>query len=92
MNLFVSNGPGVFCSFTEYPCMLFNTMQAGWAFVGDGVPHLSNYIWMLPNQKAIWEWATPESVREHFYYWREHGTFLERPGLLWDGEKFVTAT
>jgi hypothetical protein len=94
MNFFVSNGPGVFCSFTPYPCMLFNTQQAGWAFDGDGVPHGANYIWMQENQKAIWEYATADTVREHFYHWRDTGQFLRRPGLRWNEaeQRFVTAT
>jgi len=87
MNYFASNGPGVLCSMTEYPCMMFNSMQQGWSFTGDGVPHTSNYIWMLENQKAIWEWATPESLREYHYHWKQTGTFINRPGLLWDEGK-----
>jgi hypothetical protein len=89
MNIFISNGPGVLCSMTEYPCMMFNTMQAGWAFDGDGVPHGANYIWMLPNQTAIWEWATAQTVREHFFHGKEKGEFLRRPGLRWNGKEFA---
>ena len=77
MNFFVSNGPGVLCSFTEYPCMLFNTVHARGSLLGDGIGDGEQYPWMLPNQRAIWELATPESLRRHFYHWRETGTFAD---------------
>lgn len=84
MNYFVSNGPGVFCSFTEYPCTLFDTNRAWGAFQGDEVPQGADYIWMLPNQRAVWEFATPETLRDYHRHWLEHGTILRRPGLIWD--------
>ena len=77
MNFFVSNGPGVMCSFTEYPCMLFNTHHARESLIGDGMAEGDQYPWMLANQRAIWELATPEILRRHFYHWRETGKFLE---------------
>lgn len=76
MNFFVSNGPGVLCSFTEYPCMLFNTRHARESLIGDGMREGEQYPWMLPNQRAIWEQATPEALRRHFGHWRDTGTFL----------------
>lgn len=75
MNFFVSNGPGVLCSFTEYPCMLFNTVHARGSLLGDGIADGAQYPWMLENQRAIWEEATTESLRRHFYHWRATGRF-----------------
>ena len=77
MNFFVSNGPGVLCSFTEYPCMLFNTVHAAGSFADDGIPYGDGYPWMLKNQKTIWELATAESLRRHFYHWKETGEFTD---------------
>jgi hypothetical protein len=77
MNFFVSNGPGVLCSFTEYPCMLFNTVHARGSLLADGLEDGVQYPWMLENQRAIWEEATAESLRRHFYHWRETGRFAE---------------
>lgn len=71
MNFFVSNGPGILCSFTEYPCMLFNTKHARESLLGDGLKDGEQYPWMLSNQRAIWEEATAESLRRHFYAWLE---------------------
>jgi hypothetical protein len=79
MNFFVSNGPGVLCSFTEYPCMLFNTHHARESLLGDGMAEFDQYPWMLANQRAIWEEATAESVRRHFAHWQATGGFLETP-------------
>lgn len=79
MNFFVSNGPGVLCSLTEYPCMLFNTHHARESLMGDGLWDGAQYPWMLPNQRAIWEQATPESLETHFRHWENTGGFLERP-------------
>lgn len=75
MNFFVSNGPGLLCSFSEYPCMLFNTKHARESLLGDGIDDGAQYPWMLPNQRAIWELATPESLRRHFGHWRTTGEF-----------------
>jgi hypothetical protein len=75
MNFFVSNGPGVLCSFTEYPCMLFNTVHARGSLLADGLNDGDQYPWMLENQRAIWEEATEESLRRHFYHWRATGRF-----------------
>jgi hypothetical protein len=75
MNFFVSNGPGILCSFSEYPCMMFNTKHARESLLGDGLNDGDQYPWMLPNQRAIWEEANPESLRRHFYRWKETGTF-----------------
>lgn len=75
MNFFVSNGPGVLCSFTEYPCMLFNTKHARESLMGDGLKDGDQYPWMLPNQRAIWEEATAESLRRHFHHWKRTGQF-----------------
>lgn len=77
MNFFVSNGPGVLCSFTEYPCMMFNTHHAAGSFRDDGLEVGAQYPWMLENQRAIWEEATPESLRAHFSYWKSTGRFLD---------------
>lgn len=75
MNFFVSNGPGILCSMSEYPCMMFNTVDALGSLLEDGLSDGCQYPWMLANQRAIWEKATPESLRRHFYYWRETGGF-----------------
>lgn len=77
MNFFVSNGPGILCSFSEYPCMMFNTRHARESLIGDGLSDGAQYPWMLANQRAIWEEATAESVRRHFRRWRESGVFAE---------------
>jgi len=80
MNFFVSNGPGILCSFTEYPCMMFNTHHAAGSLEGDGINGWgAQYPWMLANQRAIWEEATPESLRRHFWHWRDTGGFLDGP-------------
>ncbi len=79
MNFFVSNGPGILCSLSEHPCMLFNTHHATGSLINDGMAAGEQYPWLLPNQRAIWEEATPESLRRHFYHWRENGTFLDEP-------------
>lgn len=76
MNFFCSNGPGILCSLSEYPCMMFNTHHARESLLGDGMAEFEQYPWMLPNQRAIWEEATPESLRRHFDYWRETGGWL----------------
>lgn len=78
MNFFVSNGPGVLCSLTTFPCMLFNTHHARESLLADGMKEWEQYPWMLKNQRAIWEQATPGALREHFYHWRDTGKFLER--------------
>lgn len=75
MNFFVSNGPGVLCSLTAYPCMLFNTAHARESLLGDGMADGEQYPWMLPNQRAIWELATRESLRRHFKHWERSGEF-----------------
>ena len=81
MNFFCSNGPAVLCTLTEYPCMLFNTNQAAGSLSADGLPGWgAQYPWMLGNQRAIWEDASAESLRAHFYYWKRTGEFLERFG------------
>ncbi len=77
MNFFVSNGPGILCSFTEYPCMLFNTLHARGSLLSDGIADGAQYPWMLENQRTIWEEATPESLRRHFYEWRDTGRFAD---------------
>lgn len=80
MNFFVSNGPGILCSMSEYPCMMFNTHHARESLLGDGIGEGQQYPWMLQNQRAIWEQATPQTLRDHFYHWKETGAFLDRPG------------
>lgn len=78
MNYFVSNGPGILCSFTEYPCMLFNTIDAAGSLRSDGIAFGAQYPWMLPgNQRTIWETATRESLRRYHYQWVESKTFAE---------------
>lgn len=76
MNFFCSNGPGILCSLSPYPCMMFNTHHARESLLGDGMAEFEQYPWMLPNQRAIWEEATPESLRRHFEHWRETGGWL----------------
>jgi len=72
MNFFVSNGPGVLCSFTEYPCMVFDTHLAAGSLRHDGVGGFgAQYPWMIKNQYAIWEAATLPNIRKHFYSWCE---------------------
>ena len=72
MNFFVSNGPGVLCSFTEYPCMIFDTHLAAGSLASDGIHGWgAQYPWMIKNQYAIWEAATLPNIRKHFYSWAE---------------------
>lgn len=72
MNFFVSNGPAILCSFTEYPCMIFDTHLAAGSLKSDGVGGWgAQYPWMLKNQYAIWEAATLPNIRKHFYAWAE---------------------
>lgn len=77
MNFFVSNGPGVLCSFTEYPCMLFNTVHARGSLLADGLEDGAQYPWMLENQRAVWDLATPESLRRHFDHWKRTRRFAD---------------
>jgi hypothetical protein len=71
MNFFVSNGPGVLCSFTEYPCMLFDTHLAAGSLKSDGIRGWgAQYPWMLKNQYAIWAPATADNIRDNFYAWK----------------------
>jgi hypothetical protein len=77
MNFFVSNGPGILCSLSEYPCMMFNTHHAAGSLLADGMVIGEQYPWMLANQRAIWDEASSASIRKHFGYWRETGHFLE---------------
>jgi hypothetical protein len=72
MNFFVSNGPGVLCSFTEYPCMIFDTHLAAGSLKSDGVGGWgAQYPWMVKNQYAIWQAATLANIRRHFYSWTQ---------------------
>ena len=75
MNYFVSNGPGLLCSWTPYPCMLFNTVHARVSLLDDGIEDGAQYPWMGGNQRTIWELATPESLRRHHYNWTQTGRF-----------------
>ena len=77
MNFFCSNGPGIMCSMSEYPCMMFNTYHAKNSLADDGIEEGGQYPWMLANQRAIWEEASSDSLRRHFYHWREKGTFAD---------------
>jgi hypothetical protein len=81
MNFFVSNGPGVLCSFTEYPCMLFNTHHAEGSLRADGIGGWGvQYPWMLEDrQRAIWEPDSIDNIRRHFYEWRDHGRWIPAP-------------
>jgi hypothetical protein len=76
MNFFVSNGPGILCSLSEYPCMMFNTHHARESLLKDGMQEFEQYPWMLPNQRAIWEEATAGSLTTHFSHWQRTGGFL----------------
>lgn len=81
MNFFVSNGPGVLCSLTEYPCMMFNTHHARGSLASDGVGGWgAQYPWMLADrQRAIWVEDTYENIWEHFDHWLNTGGFLDNP-------------
>lgn len=76
MNFFCSNGPGILCSLSEYPCMMFNTHHARESLLGDGMKDGEQYPWMLGNQRAIWEEATGESLMRHFLHWKETGGWV----------------
>lgn len=76
MNFFVSNGPGILCSLSEYPCMMFNTHHARESLLKDGMQDFEQYPWMLQNQRAIWEEATAGSLTAHFSHWLRTGEFL----------------
>lgn len=70
MNFFVSNGPGIMCSFSSFPCMIFDTHLAAGSINSDGIKGWgAQYPWMLKNQYAIWEQATLANIRKHFYSW-----------------------
>jgi hypothetical protein len=75
MNFFCSNGPGILCSLSTYPCMMFNTHHARESLLGDGMKEGEQYPWMLGNQFAIWEEATQESLMRHFLDWRERSDY-----------------
>ena len=79
MNFFVSNGPAVLCSLTDYPCMIFDTQKAAGSLAGDGLPGWgAQYPWLRENQRAIWEEPSHEALRAYFYHWKETGEFLGR--------------
>lgn len=72
MNFFVSNGPGVLCSFTSFPCMIFDTHLAAGSLNSDGIKGWgAQYPWMGRDQFAIWESANLLNIRKHFYSWAE---------------------
>lgn len=72
MNFFVSNGPGILCSFTPYPCMIFDTHLAAGSLKSDGIHGWgAQYPWMGKNQYAIWAPATLANIRANFYSWKE---------------------
>ena len=77
MNFFVQNGPGMICTLTNFQCMVFNIYQSRKYLIGEGVEDGGQYPWMLHNQRLIWEEATAESLRRHFYHWRETKTFAQ---------------
>jgi len=70
MNFFVSNGPGILCSFTEYPCMIFDCHLAAGSLRHDGIDYGKPYPWMIKNQYTIWEPATLENIRRYFKAWK----------------------
>ena len=76
MNLFVTNGPAGLCSLTPYPMMMFDCDIAMGPNGRYGVPFGTDYLWMMPNQCLVWEAATAETIRRHFYHWLNEGQFL----------------
>ena len=80
MNFFVSNGPGVLCSLSEYPMMMFCAHHAWGSYKGDGMGEWgAQYPWALPQHRSIWEDATRESLRRHFRHWKDTGGWLDCP-------------
>ena len=71
MNFFVSNGPAILCSFTEYPCMIFDCHHARGSLKAACIGEWEQYPWMLAGkQYAIWELATLENIRRYFSLWK----------------------
>lgn len=70
MNFFVSNGPAILCSFTEYPCMIFDCNLAEGSLKHDGIDAGAPYPWMVKNQFSIWELATLTSLQHYFAEWK----------------------
>ena len=80
MNFFVSNGPGVLCSLSEYPGMMFNAHHALGSYQNDGMGGWGcQYPWSTERFRLVWEEATPENLRRHFYHWRKTGGWLAPP-------------
>lgn len=66
MNFFVTNGPGMLCTFTEYPLMQFDLNISP---IGMGIPYGQGFPWLLPNQFQIHEPDDLPVIRKHFYKW-----------------------
>lgn len=66
MNFFVTNGPGMLCTFTEYPLMQFDLDISP---IGMGIPYGQGFPWLVPNQMQIHEPDNLEVIRKHFYSW-----------------------
>lgn len=64
MNYFCSNGPGILCSLTDYPCVMFNTHHASGSLRREGIGWGEPYPWMCPGRQfSVWEEATGETLR-----------------------------
>jgi len=71
MNYFVSNGPAVLCSFTEYPCMIFDCHLARGSLRADGIGEGQAYPWMVKDQYSVWEPATLDNIRRYHRAWKD---------------------
>lgn len=75
MNFFGQNGPAVLCALSDYPYMMFDAAPCASSFNRMGINYGTQPPWILPNQRLIWEVSNAESVRRHFYHWRDTGQF-----------------
>ncbi len=74
MNFFVSNGPVILCFLSDYPAMSFDVGQS--PLINLGIPMGGQYPFLLSNHRQIYEPDTSETIRKHFYHWRDEGKFL----------------
>ena len=69
MNFFDTNGPIILCFMSEAPAMGFDCQNA--PMVKQGVPLGNKYPFCLDQHFQIYEPATADAIRRHFYEWRD---------------------
>jgi len=66
MNFFVTNGPGLFCSYTDYPMMSFDLPKDEICLRHNHVKFGEKLPWMGGNQHFIWEPDNLNNMRKNF--------------------------